>query len=897
MIKDIFKSFVLLSLFSFVLNFNLVAKSQDEPMVGDFFAQQEKQAERENKQAKSGSVDSESMVGDFFVQQEEEAEVKSKQDVSTSAPSKGLKQTATGMKTTATKELTKGLVSGRKNLESGVSSGMETASKKLGETKESISSALTRQKDETQKERALRLSKGASAGVKGTSEKVTEFLKSDGGTTKEALTEARDETLDAVDSTVTGVKETVGSFASLFRKKQPELSQQQESLQLMKVDRPPLYLNEPVNLYFSKWRKEGKPSYLDTSGGVLGINQSPDETSQLILIDPFSEGAVAQDGVPSVINYYEILDVTENAPVEEIRTAYKKLALIYHPDKGGDRETFEKIYTAYATLSDPEKRKIYEIERKSKPGSKVLRSGSLVLLYNPVTSSYIKMGDKKLVTAEQLSSVPTADAFKWYVFDLGQIDPKILTKAGKDFLEGKIKGMPFGNIIVDSATVAMCNFSVTSKANNEHRWLRLPSQGVFKSKTPKLAPELQNKIGTQEMLVIEKAVQAPIPGQAPMIEYPSLDEISAIEIETTSEVPMIEDKPAVDELPELPRVPTMEDAVSSSDGALVEAKGKLDSFKNKSEFSKEDKLELFRQEAEVAGLESKVAYDKLINFGTKVANYIEACIAVIEKQPVDVAKKLEAIVSENIVGVTNITRDLDLDNLKKEKNQNKTAAELLQLRIDLGLAPKTLPREPAASLATTPAGVKPQDSGLMAAIRATRKDVEETKEETKEDAKVETKENAEEPASTGPPAALQATPAVAPPPAPAPAPPPPPLPAPKGTSASAVKTDGAKTPPPGLLDAIQKGTTLKKAPEAKVKVDSNAGMLAAIKALRTEKGEPVTGLKHVEKSVVAPAAKTESGDTTSQMAEGDVLRKVLAARRGSVADDDDDDDDDDEWDD
>ena len=39
-------------------------------------------------------------------------------------------------------------------------------------------------------------------------------------------------------------------------------------------------------------------------------------------------------------SYYEILSVNKNATQIEIKKAYRKLALIHHPDKGGDDETF-----------------------------------------------------------------------------------------------------------------------------------------------------------------------------------------------------------------------------------------------------------------------------------------------------------------------------------------------------------------------------------------------------------------------------------------------------------------------------------------------------------------------------------------------------------------------------
>ncbi len=59
-------------------------------------------------------------------------------------------------------------------------------------------------------------------------------------------------------------------------------------------------------------------------------------------------------------DYYEILGINKNASTDEIKKAYKKLALKHHPDKGGDAEKFKEISEAYAVLSDDSKRNQYD---------------------------------------------------------------------------------------------------------------------------------------------------------------------------------------------------------------------------------------------------------------------------------------------------------------------------------------------------------------------------------------------------------------------------------------------------------------------------------------------------------------------------------------------------------
>lgn len=59
-------------------------------------------------------------------------------------------------------------------------------------------------------------------------------------------------------------------------------------------------------------------------------------------------------------DYYKILGVPTTASQDDIKRAFRKLASLHHPDKGGNKETFQEIQEAYNALGDPEKRASYD---------------------------------------------------------------------------------------------------------------------------------------------------------------------------------------------------------------------------------------------------------------------------------------------------------------------------------------------------------------------------------------------------------------------------------------------------------------------------------------------------------------------------------------------------------
>lgn len=63
-------------------------------------------------------------------------------------------------------------------------------------------------------------------------------------------------------------------------------------------------------------------------------------------------------------DYFNTLGVDENTSADEIKKAYKKLAMKHHPDRGGNQSEFQKIQEAYDVLTDQTKRAQWEQQKQ-----------------------------------------------------------------------------------------------------------------------------------------------------------------------------------------------------------------------------------------------------------------------------------------------------------------------------------------------------------------------------------------------------------------------------------------------------------------------------------------------------------------------------------------------------
>jgi molecular chaperone DnaJ len=75
------------------------------------------------------------------------------------------------------------------------------------------------------------------------------------------------------------------------------------------------------------------------------------------------------------MTHYDTLGVSENASLDEIKKAYRKLANQHHPDKGGDTNQFQQIQAAYEAVGDEQRRAQYDAERRGVGGFRFTVNG------------------------------------------------------------------------------------------------------------------------------------------------------------------------------------------------------------------------------------------------------------------------------------------------------------------------------------------------------------------------------------------------------------------------------------------------------------------------------------------------------------------------------------------
>jgi len=107
-------------------------------------------------------------------------------------------------------------------------------------------------------------------------------------------------------------------------------------------------------------RREEKVWDQDTGSWVDVDLRAEEKSLEAASPDEEEEPSVSESREVKETDYYDFLGVKPGASQSSLKEAYKKLALVYHPDKGGDTQKFQKLSEVYHVLGDPDSRQTYD---------------------------------------------------------------------------------------------------------------------------------------------------------------------------------------------------------------------------------------------------------------------------------------------------------------------------------------------------------------------------------------------------------------------------------------------------------------------------------------------------------------------------------------------------------
>ena len=169
------------------------------------------------------------------------------------------------------------------------------------------------------------------------------------------------------------------------------------------------------------------------------------------------------------MNPYTELDVSTDASLETIKQQYRTLAQMHHPDKGGDEDIFKRIKLAYEILSDPIRRKQYDITGETATSNvKNEAVEKIVQILLHVVPSFNADQDNLILIVEMETRTILESVFKdisvteKHIFNLEKVSEKIRIKTeNENLLNGLVVNQirqKKQELVTFQHRVKVCNF-------------------------------------------------------------------------------------------------------------------------------------------------------------------------------------------------------------------------------------------------------------------------------------------------------------------------------------------------------------------------------------------------------------------------------------------------------
>ena len=194
-------------------------------------------------------------------------------------------------------------------------------------------------------------------------------------------------------------------------------------------------------------------------------------------------------------DYYYFLGVSENATEEDIKKAYRKLSLKYHPDKNeGDdffAERFREVQEAYETLSDPEKRKFYDQNYNSKTSQQRFNTPPIIRNFT-ADKIRVQKGEQVIIKWQTLN----ANVVKVLPFGLERSFGERVFKI-TEFKDGKFQILLHATNTALNKTVVQ-GITITQVFENDREKFKDDVEKMFKPQKP----TRNNPTGTPKIYTI-----------------------------------------------------------------------------------------------------------------------------------------------------------------------------------------------------------------------------------------------------------------------------------------------------------------------------------------------------------------------------------------------------------